>query len=171
MTARPMTTQMMRPFSSQTLLKLLALLSLVLALAAIFSWRQTGSASPWLSRGAIGAFAAALLVGLFDQETRPRLMLRFLAALFALIAIVALAADYSRAGGFAATSLIGHITELSPSLLAALRSATNKAAGPVAWESIVVPALSLPTFVIFGLLAVLAGYSGRPRDQVKIFIN
>ncbi len=166
---------MTSPVLSQRLLKLFALVSVVLTVAALYIWRTTGEGAPWLVRAAAASFAAALLVGLIAAETRPRLMLRFLAALFALIAVIALASDISHAltggGHLSATSLFGHITDLSPSLLAALRSGTIRMAGATAWDTFALLLLSLPTFVIFGLLAALAGYAGRPREEVRIYIN
>jgi hypothetical protein len=161
--------------TGQGLLKLLSLMSVGLTVAAIMVWRETGSA-PYLIKGAVATFAAAVLVGIIDPKTRPRVMFRFLAALFALIAIIALASDLSHRGSdgavhFSATSLLGHIGDLSPTMLAALRANVVKYLGPVAWEPVAVSLLSLPTFVIFGLLAMAAGYAGRPRDEVRIFIN
>lgn len=166
---------MMRLFTSQGVLKLLALLSVGLTIAAIVVWRQTGEAQPLLARGAAGTFALALVVGLIDKETRPRVMLRFLSALFALIAVVAFASDVTSGGGslfsFSPTSLLGHITELSPSLHAALRSAVIKTLGPTAWDPFALSFMSLPTFIIFGALALAMGFAGRPRDEVRVFVN
>lgn len=164
-----------RLFTSQGLLKLLALLSVGLTIAAVVVWRQSGEAQPLLARGAAAALALALVIGLIDKETRPRVMLRFLSALFALIAVVALASDVTSSGGslirFSPTSLLGHITELSPSLHAALRSAAVKTLGPSAWDPFALSVLSLPTFVIFGALALAMGYAGRPREDVRVFVN
>lgn len=166
---------MMRLFSSQILLKLLSLLSVGLTIAAFVVWRQTGVPAPWLIRAAAAVFGAALLAGLIDQDTRPRMMLRFLAALFALVAVIACASDLTRYGPggpqFAATALRDHIMELSPSLFAGLRSTVSKAAGAAAWDGVALGFLSLPTFLIFGLLAAIAGYAGRPRERVRIFVN
>ena len=166
---------MMRLFTSQGLLKLLALVSVGLTIAAFVIWRQTGEPQPMLIRGAAAALAAALLAALIDKETRPRVMLRFLAALFALIAVVAFASDVTAGGGsltrFSPTSLLAHITELSPSLLAALRAGVIKSFGLTAWEPFTIGLLSLPTFVIFGALSLATGYAGRPREDVRVFIN
>ncbi len=161
--------------TSQRLLKVLAFLSLLATIAAVLLWRQTGVApSPWLVRFSIATFAAALLVGLIGDDTRPRIMLRFLAALLALIAVIAFAADFSHYGaahpGFSATSLMTRWNELAPSLLAATKAAVMHSA-PLVWEPLLTTVLELPAFMIFGALAALMGFAGRPRREIRIFVN
>ena len=161
--------------TSQRLLKVLAFLSLIATTAALVLWRQTGvAADPWLIKFSIGTFVAALLVGLVGDETRPRVMLRFLAALFALVAVIAFAADFSHFGaakpGFAATSLMARLSELAPSLLAGAKGAVMRSA-PMLWEPVLTTLLGLPTFIIFGALAAFMGFAGRPRREIRIFVN
>ncbi len=166
--------------TSQNLLKVLTLLSLLATAVATVIWYQTGEApDPWLIRGAASAFAAALVVGLVSPETRPRIMLRFLTALFALVALIAFAADFSRAGskagpedaGFASTSLLEHVSTFAPSLLASVKASITRLAGASAWDPVLTSVLDFPAFLIFAILAVLCGYAGRPRREVHIYVN
>jgi hypothetical protein len=102
-------------------------------------------------------------------------VLRFLTSLFALVAVVALVADAtpSLEGSrpFAATSVIGYWQELAPASLAAARSAVSARAFPWVWDPVVTSVLGLPTPVLFGLLAVVCGFLGRRREEMKLHIN
>jgi hypothetical protein len=159
--------------TSQRLLKLLAFLSLLATAAAVSIWRSTGMApTAWLVRLSIGLFALALLVGLLGEETRPRVMLRFLSALFALIAVIALAADFSHAAaGFKSTSLMKHCNDLAPSLLNSIKTSILHSPAPFLWQPVLTRALAFPTYLIFAVLAFFAGFAGRPRSQIRIFVN
>ncbi|MBN8911511.1 MAG: hypothetical protein J0H65_05505 [Rhizobiales bacterium] len=99
---------------------------------------------------------------------------RFLAAVFLLAATIALVIDATPpiygAGPFAATSLLAQWQELAPSGVAAARQAVV-GVSPWIWDSLVAPVLALPTFVVFGALALLSGYAGRRRRIVRIFVN
>jgi hypothetical protein len=100
---------------------------------------------------------------------------RFLSALFLLVAAVALVADMTPVliGGvpFAATSMSAHWADLAPSSLAAAKTAVNVAAPPWVWETLIAGVIDRPTFVIFGLLALVTGYHGRRRHEVNIYVN
>ena len=99
---------------------------------------------------------------------------RFLAAVFLLVATIALVVDATPAvygaGGFQPTALATHWNDLGKSSFEAARSSLSEAA-PWLWDGLVAPLLDLPTFVIFGLLALLAGYIGRRRRTVRLFVN
>jgi len=101
--------------------------------------------------------------------------LRFVAALFALVAVVALVTDATPAwngtGPFEATSVVGHWKELAPVSLEAAHKAVTQSTPPWVWETVVMSILNLPTFVLFGLLAIVCGYLGRHRHHLKIHIN
>ena len=162
--------------TSQRALKVLTLLSLLATAAATVIWYQTGEApDPWLIRTAAATFALALIVGLVGQETRPRIMLRFLAALFALVAVIAFAADISRhnvdGSGFSSMSLLDHVATFAPSLLASAKSAITRSVGAKAWDPVLTSLLGFPASLIFGLLATFCGYAGRPRHEIRIFVN
>ncbi len=162
--------------SSQRLLKLLAFISLSATIAAIWMWRTTGAPpSPWLLRTSLVSFAGAVIVGVCAQATRPRLMLRFLAMLFSMIAVIAFAGDFAHSGpdgtvGFKATSLMGHLEEFVPLLLASAKASVSRSSSFV-WDPLLTGLFGFPTFVVFGALASICGFSSRPREQVRIFIN
>ena len=115
--------------SSSLLLKIFAFLSLAATGTAVGLWYTTGEPPPpWMLQVSLAFFVAALVTGLIGTETRPRLMLRFLAALCALFAAIALAADISAQGGvFGATSLMGHLEQFAPSLLASIKTSVTGA--------------------------------------------
>ncbi len=99
---------------------------------------------------------------------------RFLAAVFLLVATIALVVDATPpiygAAPFKGTSLAAHWKDLAPSSYqAAQKAATNVSAA--VWDDAIAPVIALPTFVIFGVLALLAGYAGRRRKTVRIFVN
>jgi hypothetical protein len=99
---------------------------------------------------------------------------RFLAAVFLLVATVALVVDATPAvygaGDFTPTALSAHWKELGPSSFVIARRAVSEAA-PWAWKSVIGPFLEVPTFVTFGVLALLSGYAGRRKRSVRIFVN
>jgi hypothetical protein len=162
--------------TSQRILKLLSLISLIATISAIYIWRQTGDApSPWLIRLAIATLAAALVVFVIDRETRPRFMLQFLAALSSAVALFAFAADFtaarSGAGGFHSMTVLERMNDFAPSLEGSIKGAVTHAAGAVAWDPILTSLLGLPAYVVFAILALVCGYAGRPRKEVQIYIN
>ncbi len=162
--------------TSRRLLKLLAFAAIVAALWAIYIWWQTSETPPlWLRRAAFFLAAASVFIAISANDTRPRLVLRFLAALFALVAAIAFAADWSApsVGGVRpdAKSLLNHLSAFTPTFLAALKSSITGALGSAAWDPLLVGVLNLPASVLFAILAALAGYAGRPRRQVQIYAN
>jgi hypothetical protein len=162
--------------TSQNLLKFLSLLSLIATISAIVIWRETGEApSPWLIRTAIAGLAAALVVFVINVETRPRIMLQFLAALFAILALFAFAADFTSTSatvtGFHSLSLLERITGFAPSLRASVQASVTRALGPAAWDPVLTGLLGLPAYLVFAILAAFCGFAGRPRREVRIFAN
>jgi uncharacterized membrane protein YfcA len=161
--------------TSLRLLKILTIVALVAGAAAAIIWYQSGEpASPWLTRLAFVAFFGALLTGLVGRETRPRLMLRFLAALFALLAVIAFAADFANApasNSWISYSLLEHLQNFAPSLVASLKSQLTRAFGEWAWSPLMTGLLGLPAYLLFAAMALICGYAGRPRRRVQIFVN
>jgi len=100
--------------------------------------------------------------------------LRFLAAVFLLVAAVALVVDATPAiygaGPFEATALSVHWKDVAPRAFEAAHAAVSSVS-PWTWDSLIRPILALPTFIIFGALAILSGYAGRRRKSVRIFVN
>lgn len=101
--------------------------------------------------------------------------LRFLASLFALIAIVALVADATPAlngtGPFEAHSVINYWTELAPASLVATRTNITNMTFPWVWNPVMLSLLTAPMSVLFGGLAIVCGYFGRRRVQMKVHVN
>ncbi len=159
--------------SSSLLLKIFAFLSLAATGTAVGLWYTTGAPPPpWMLQVSLAFFVAALVTGLIGAETRPRLVLRFLAALCALIAAIALASDITVHGGvFGATPLMGHLGQFAPSLLDSIKASVMRAFGGALWDPVVVTILSIPTFLLFGLIAMACGYAGRPRRAISVFVN
>ena len=160
--------------TSSTLLKAFSALAAAAAASYVWLWYSSGEPpTSWLIRIAAVAFLIALVAGVANRESRPRLMLRFLAALFALFTSISFAADVSRprADGEGAISLLQHLHNLAPAFLAALERTITRAADAFAWEPVMTSILSLPATMIFLLLAIACGYLGRPRRRVRIFAN
>lgn len=100
---------------------------------------------------------------------------RFLAAVFLLVAVIALVTDLtaplSGPQSFKATTVEAQWQEMAPATLQSTRAAVEKGTAPWVWTGVVGPLLHLPTFLLFGLLAMLSGYLGRRRRKVNIFVN
>ncbi len=124
----------------------------------------------------ISPAAAIVLVALFAVPLIPRAAFRFLSSLFLLIAVIALVADLtpmiSAGGALQATSVTEHWEGLSPASLKGAKAAISKsAAGSWLWDNVIGVAIAWPTFVLFGLLALVAGVAGRRRKTIDIYAN
>ncbi|OYY00931.1 MAG: hypothetical protein B7Y80_03170 [Hyphomicrobium sp. 32-62-53] len=101
--------------------------------------------------------------------------LRFLAGLFALIAIIALVADatpwLNGSGPFAGTSFETQWERISPNSLAAARERVSAGVSPAVWSAIEAVVIGFPTWAVFGALALITGTLGRRRRRVNIFVN
>ncbi|MFT3729968.1 MAG: hypothetical protein QM780_00885 [Hyphomicrobium sp.] len=160
--------------TSSTLLKVFSALAAFSAAAYAWLWYSDGEPpTPWLIRFAAASFLIALVAGVANADTRPRLMLRFLAALFALFTLISFAADVSRprSDGEGAISLLHHLEKLTPALVSALERTVTRISDSFVWDPVLTTILSLPATMIFLLLAVACGYLGRPRRRVRIFAN
>jgi hypothetical protein len=159
--------------TSSTFLKVFSVLAVLTAGAYAWLWFSTGEQpTGLLIRAAVASVLIALVAGLVNPDTRPRLMLRFLAALFALFALITFAADVSKpaADGAGAISLLQHLHGLAPTFLTALEHSASHA-GQFLWDPVLTSVLSLPATMIFLVLAVVCGYLGRPRRRIRIFAN
>jgi hypothetical protein len=101
--------------------------------------------------------------------------LRFLAGLFALIAIIALVADatpwLNGSGPFAGTSFETQWERISPNSLAAARDRVSMSVSPAAWSALEAMVIGFPTWAVFGTLSLITGTFGRRRRRVNIFVN
>lgn len=100
---------------------------------------------------------------------------RFLASLFALIAVVALVADATPAwngtGPFVAHSVINYWSELAPASLVAMRASITEMTYPWVWDPLLLSVLSFPMSALFGGLALVCGYLGRHHEKLKVHVN
>jgi hypothetical protein len=82
---------------------------------------------------------------------------RFLAAVFLLVATIALVVDATPplygGGAFEATSLSTQWQELAPNSFEAARTSVS-GLSPVFWDGVIARILGVPTFVTFGALAL-----------------
>ncbi len=101
--------------------------------------------------------------------------LRFLAFVFILIATIAFVADATPAfdgfGPFKPTLLVEHWAALAPKSVTAAETAVSTATHPLIWEYAIAPIIYLPTYLLFGVLGVLAAFTGQRREQLNVFTN
>ncbi len=145
-------------------------------IVAVLAWQQSGDTSSYFLKPlAIGSWIAVLLTAVIGEETRPRMMLRFLSALFALIAVIAVIADWSRpdlpGSPLGATTLFDYLSNFTPSMMAATEASVSRTVSPLLWDPVITSALHLPAWLSFALLAAATGYAGRPRRDIRIFVN
>jgi hypothetical protein len=102
-------------------------------------------------------------------------LLRFLAGVFLLVAVIAAVNDVTRsmtaATRLPAVSTYEHWSKLAPVTLAAARSAVQRRTHPLVWDPVLVTILGLPAWGLFGIAGFLLGYAGRRRREVNIFAN
>lgn len=101
--------------------------------------------------------------------------LRFLSSLFALIAVVAFVADVTPAlntdAPFISHSVMSYWSELAPVSLAATQTNIVAMTQPWVWDPVLVSILNFPMSLLFAGLAVVCGYFGRRREELRIHIN
>jgi hypothetical protein len=102
-------------------------------------------------------------------------LLRFLAGVFVMVAVMAAVNDVTRSLAAAqrvpAVSTYEHWSKLAPVTLAAARSTVQRKAHPLVWDPAIVKVLQLPAWGLFGLVGVLLAYAGRRRRQINVFAN
>ena len=102
-------------------------------------------------------------------------VLRFLSALFFLIALVALAADatplFSGEPGIHAVSASQRWSEIAPAALSAAHQSLTDRGVDWIWTAGIAPLLAVPASILFAMLGLLFGYAGRRRRIIKVFVN
>jgi hypothetical protein len=102
-------------------------------------------------------------------------VLRFLAALFALISVITFVADFTHAREgnrpFEGTALLDYWEALSPSTLQSSQASVTNSIGPTGWAVLAGALGTPPAYGVFGAAALLCGYAGRRRRQIKVFVN
>lgn len=96
-------------------------------------------------------------------------LLRFLAALFLLLAVVLFVAGSTQQGTH--TSTAAHWQSVSPSSFASFKAGVTQRLGATAWDPVLTSLLGLPAYVLFGGLALVCGVAGRRRRVVNVFVN
>lgn len=96
-------------------------------------------------------------------------ILRLLAAICLLVAIIAFVSDW--AASRAAMSTAGYWQTLSPASYANAGKAVARTLGDWVWSPLISSLLALPAYVLFGLLALTLGYAGRRRRRVSVYVN
>ena len=101
--------------------------------------------------------------------------LRFLAGVLLLVATFAAVNDVTRSLAAGRTvepvSTYAHWSHLAPVTLDLARHGVQRHTHPLVWDPVIVAALQLPAWALFGLGGVLLAYAGRRRRQINIFAN
>src|SRR5262245_48701487 len=101
-------------------------------------------------------------------------LLRFLAGVLLIVAVIAAANDVTRslaANRASVVSTYEHWSKLAPVTLAATRGSVQRNVHPLVWDLGLAPLLQLPAWGLFGLAGFLLAYAGRRRRQVNVFAN
>jgi hypothetical protein len=101
-------------------------------------------------------------------------LLRFVASVLLLIAVIALVYDGTRTlagGGTVVTSTGEHWSKLAPASLKAAQGAVRRYSHPLVWDTFISRLLMLPAWALLGGLGVLFAYAGRRRRRVNVYAN
>jgi hypothetical protein len=126
---------------------------------------------------ALAVVAVILLLLVFVPAARvaSKLVLRILARILLLVALIALVSDGTRTiangEGIVVTSALAYWTEVAPTMLENLKRTLSLKIHPLFWDGVLVPLLSLPAWLVLGGLAAIFLYVGRKRRETKIFVN
>jgi hypothetical protein len=117
-----------------------------------------------------------LIMGTFNLIVGVGLpALRFLSFVFLLVATIALVSDATPMvngfGPFQPTLFVDHLRGLAPKSVESVRMAISNATSPLVWDLGIATLISLPTFVFFGVLGLIAAYAGRRRTKLNVFTN
>ena len=101
-------------------------------------------------------------------------LLRFLAGVFLLVAVIFAVNDATRlAGPDRASTVTVHQTwsAVAPNSLNAAQRAVQNTTHPGVWNWGVLWLLQLPAWTLFGLLGLILAFLGRRRRRVNIYAN
>ncbi len=101
-------------------------------------------------------------------------VLRFLAGVFLLLAVIALVSDATRTmalSSLVVTSTIEHWQRIAPGSLAASQTYFGRGGLGLVWSFGIVPVLRLPAWLSLGCIGCLLAYAGRRRRRIGIFTN
>ena len=121
--------------------------------------------------------AVILLALVFSGAVRAgaALVLRMLARVLLLLAVVALIYDGTRTlaggSGLVLTSFAEHVHTVLPTALETLRSAVVRYTRPFVWDTVLVRVLRLPAWLLLAVLGLVLAWIGRKRQRVRVFVN
>jgi hypothetical protein len=103
-------------------------------------------------------------------------VLRFLASVLLLVAVIAAIYDGTRAlesrgGEFIMTSLGEQWSKVAPISHKNAQAAVRRYTHPFVWDGLIQRLLLLPTWAVFGSLGLITAYAGRRRRRVNVFVN
>ena len=101
-------------------------------------------------------------------------VLRALAWICLLIAMIALVGDLTRAntgGPMVMTSSLAHWKSMAPQSLAAFSGFVQKLVHPALWDPVMTRVLLLPAWLLIGAIGVIMAVLGRRKRRVNIFAN
>jgi hypothetical protein len=102
-------------------------------------------------------------------------LLRFLAGVFLMVAVIAAVNDVTRSMEAAQrvppVSTYEHWSRLAPVTLSRARTSVQRTTHPWVWDPGLVTVLQLPAWGLFGLVGALLAYAGRRRREVSVFAN
>jgi hypothetical protein len=101
-------------------------------------------------------------------------LIRFLAGIFFLVAVIFAVYDATRAqstGRVSFVSVSQTWSGASPGSLKSAQESVQRRTHPIVWSWGVAPVLELPAWALLGLLGLLLAYAGRRRRQVNIYAN
>ncbi len=100
---------------------------------------------------------------------------RFISAVLILAAVIAATADFTRwqVGDTTPSfhSLAHHIQAVAPATFKGLAQSISQALHPVVWDYGVYLVLSLPAWLLFGVIGLAIALAGREPRRVNVFIN
>jgi hypothetical protein len=101
-------------------------------------------------------------------------LLRFLAGVFLLVAVIAAVNDATRslaANRVVMLSTYEHWSRLAPGTLTAAQGSVRRTTHPLVWDAGLARVLQLPAWGLLGLVGLMLAYAGRRRRRVNIYAN
>jgi hypothetical protein len=103
-------------------------------------------------------------------------LLRFLASVLLLVAVIAAIYDGTRAlenrgAEFTMTSLGEQWSKVAPISYKNAQGAVRRYTHPLVWDELIQRFLLLPSWAVFSALGLVAAYAGRRRRRVNVFAN
>ena len=115
------------------------------------------------------------LVFVAPARAAAMVMLRMMARILLLVALLALVSDGTRTlatdGGLVVTSLLEHWTDLAPASLETVKRTLSLKVHPALWDSVLARLFALPAWLVLGGAAVILSYAARKRRRLNVYAN